>query len=93
MSLSAVRREVYFHGRVQGVGFRQTTYDLARQFRIAGFVQNLPDGRVLLTAEGEPDELDRFVADIVAAMGRRVAGYDTDESPARGNFHDFTIQY
>ena len=49
--------------------------------------------RVLLTAEGEPEELDRFVAGIVAAMGRRVAGYDTDETPARGNFHDFTIQY
>jgi acylphosphatase len=93
MSQSAVRREVYFHGRVQGVGFRQTTYELARQFRVVGFVQNLPDGRVLLTIEGEPDELDRFVAGTIAAMGRRVAGYDTDEFPARGNFHDFTIQY
>ena len=48
-----VRRRVYFSGRVQGVGFRFTCQSLARGFEVAGYVRNLPDGRVELVAEGE----------------------------------------
>ena len=36
------RREVYYFGRVQGVGFRYTARSLARRFEVAGFVRNLP---------------------------------------------------
>ena len=41
---------VYFSGRVQGVGFRFTTLQVAKEFEVAGFVSNLPDGRVRLEA-------------------------------------------
>ena len=37
---------IFFSGRVQGVGFRYATAQVARQFEVAGFVANLPDGRV-----------------------------------------------
>ena len=46
------QREVYYQGRVQGVGFRYAVRSLARRFAVDGFVRNLSDGRVELVAEG-----------------------------------------
>ncbi|MBL8829940.1 MAG: acylphosphatase, partial [Planctomycetaceae bacterium] len=51
-ALSAIRRRVLFHGRVQGVGFRVTTRSIAQRFAVTGWVRNLPDGSVELLAEG-----------------------------------------
>lgn len=39
-------------GRVQGVWFRQRTKELADRFGLAGWVRNLPDGRVEGFAQG-----------------------------------------
>ena len=50
----------YFTGRVQGVGFRYAALQVAREFEVSGFVSNLPDGRVVLEAEGVPDQVDAF---------------------------------
>ena len=41
-----IARRIVFSGRVQGVGFRQTTRSLASGFPVGGFVRNLPDGDV-----------------------------------------------
>ena len=43
---------VWFSGRVQGVGFRFTALQVAREFEVAGYVENLYDGRVCIEAEG-----------------------------------------
>src|SRR5215470_10194518 len=40
--------ERFFSGRVQGVGFRYQTLQLAKGFEVSGWVMNLPDGRVQL---------------------------------------------
>ncbi|HXQ81723.1 MAG TPA: acylphosphatase [Opitutaceae bacterium] len=60
-----------FTGRVQGVGFRYTALQVAREFEVAGFVSNLPDGRVLLEAEGRPEDVEAFIA----ALHERMQGY------------------
>src|SRR2546426_1082957 len=57
------RRELHYRGHVQGVGFLYTVRDIARRYEVAGFVRNLPDGRVHLIAEGTADELDALLAD------------------------------
>ena len=43
---------VYFSGHVQGVGFRYSTLAVSHEFEVAGYVCNLPDGRVQVEAEG-----------------------------------------
>jgi acylphosphatase len=62
---------VHFSGRVQGVGFRYAALQVAREFEVAGFVQNLPDGRVLLEVEGAPAEVEKYVI----AVEERMHGY------------------
>lgn len=60
--------DVWFGGRVQGVGFRWHTLKVAREFDVAGTVRNLADGRVHLHAEGEEGEVRAFVAAVEDEM-------------------------
>ena len=59
-------------GRVQGVGFRYFTQDVAAQYNVNGWVKNLPDGRVEFVAEGPKGMLNDFVKTINRGP---VAGY------------------
>jgi acylphosphatase len=61
-------RRVHYSGRVQGVGFRFTAHRVSRGFDVAGYIRNLPDGRVELMAEGNPAELDAFLQAVRDAM-------------------------
>jgi acylphosphatase len=45
-------------GRVQGVGFRYFVRQQALALRLAGWVRNLPDGRVEAFVEGSSSEID-----------------------------------
>lgn len=70
--MSEVHHEsVYFSGHVQGVGFRYTVLQVAREYEVAGFVSNLADGRVHLEAEGGEAELGQFIQ----AVEDRMHGY------------------
>lgn len=89
---SVERREVYFSGRVQGVGFRYTTRDIAGRHAVTGFVQNLADGRVLLVAEGVRAELDRLVAAVNAEMARHITAVDSQRRTPSGEFANFEIR-
>lgn len=48
-------------GRVQGVFFRAATRREAERLGLTGWVRNLPDGAVELTAEGEAGAVDRLI--------------------------------
>jgi len=80
------RYTVHFAGHVQGVGFRYTTINIARHYQIAGYVQNLPDGKVLVVAEGLTKELDNFIDSILEAMQYHISQHTTDKTPATGEF-------
>jgi acylphosphatase len=49
-------------GRVQGVGYRAFAARTARGLGLSGGASNLPDGRVLVVAEGAAHALDRLEA-------------------------------
>ena len=56
--------QMFYEGRVQGVGFRYCVRQLACGYEVTGWVKNLPDGRVELQASGEAQELERFLESI-----------------------------
>jgi acylphosphatase len=87
------RREVYYRGRVQGVGFRYTVRRIASRLAVSGYVKNLPDGRVLLVAEGQPDELDRLLAAVRLELGRYTSDVGESVGPASGQFDGFDIRF
>lgn len=59
-----IARQVFYEGRVQGVGFRYTVKQIAKGFDVTGSVRNLADGRVELEAAGEESEVQAFLAAI-----------------------------
>jgi acylphosphatase len=56
-----VRAHVFVSGNVQGVFFRQETRSRARSRGLAGWVKNLPDGRVEAVFEGPEETVEQMV--------------------------------
>ena len=48
-------------GLVQGVGFRYFTTRKANELKINGFVKNEGDNKVIIEAEGEKNNLEKFI--------------------------------
>lgn len=86
------RMSVRFEGRVQGVGFRYTTVEVASAYDISGLVRNEMDGTVTVVAEGAESDLVSFLR---ALKETHLARYITAErcawSEATGEFHGFAI--
>ncbi len=87
------RRVVRYSGHVQGVGFRAMTCDVAQRFAVVGFVQNLPDGRVLLNVEGETAELEHFLHAVRTTLDRNIEAADEQSGTATGEWKRFSVQY
>lgn len=87
-----VRKRVLYSGRVQGVGFRYTAQRLAADLPIAGYVRNLPNGQVELVAEGEPSDVDRYLAAVAEQMASYIMTADVVEEPPEG-LRRFRIRY
>ena len=87
------QREVYYSGRVQGVGFRYTVRHLAQRFAVAGYVRNLPDGRVYLVVEGSAEEIAGLLDAIRDAFGVAIHHAEETVNPATGRFASFDIRF
>ncbi len=55
-----ITRKYILTGRVQGVGFRWFTKQLADKYAIKGFVRNQYDGSVLVVAQGSQEMIEPF---------------------------------
>jgi acylphosphatase len=88
------RVHVFYNGRVQGVGFRITTEEIARALGVLGWVRNLRDGRVEVVAEAEEDVLQQFLDTLrTGSMKNFIQQADISWSDASETFDDFEIRY
>ena len=82
---------VFFNGRVQGVGFRYHTLQIAKEFEVSGYVRNLADGRVQLEAEGTEAEVQAFVNEICDRLSMFIRKTERTENWREPVFRGFTI--
>jgi acylphosphatase len=92
MSTHVSHREVWYTGRVQGVGFRAQALQVARGYDVTGFVQNLPDGRVYLHVEGAGQEVEAYTLQLAKAMDGHIRSTEVREFSGLRIASDFTIR-
>ena len=83
---------VFFIGRVQGVGFRYTALQVCREFEVSGYVANLPDGRVQLEVEGEKAVVDAFLTALQERMHGYIRKLERNGGLRPAQFHGFTLR-
>jgi acylphosphatase len=80
-----IRRRVVAQGRVQGVGFRYSVIERARQRGLAGWVSNRNDGSLEAVFEGDATAVEallRFMSD--GPRGAVVERVDVSEEEPAG---------
>jgi len=83
---------IKIHGRVQGVFFRHSAKQKAKELGIKGFAQNEPDDTVYIEAEGEEINLKQFLD--WCRRGPTFARVEKVESEFKSelqNFNEFVI--
>jgi acylphosphatase len=82
--------KIIVKGKVQGVNYRYNAQAMAHKLNLTGFVRNTHDGDVLAHAEGEEENVHKFIewcntgprlAEVseVKAEEQKVMGYQTFE--------------
>lgn len=59
-----IRVILYISGNVQHANYRSKIVSIAEKYNVKGNVQNLSDGNVKIIAEGEENDIERFIQDI-----------------------------
>lgn len=84
-------RMVYYSGTVQGVGFRATTAETARDYPVTGWVKNLDDGRVQLLVEGPSDAIDDFLKAVRTHWKDNISKEEKKDQEVSGKFKSFEV--
>lgn len=82
---------LYFTGKVQGVWFRRTARNYAKDIGLKGWVKNLEDGRVEMMAEGPVNQLDLLLAQL--DLDFEITHTEKEVSEVTEAFKDFSIAY
>lgn len=93
MSDQIYREETHFSGRVQGVGFRYATLQVAKEFDVTGEVKNLSDGRVRLVAEGRESEVKAFRAEVEERLSPFIRETDVKKETCAPSYRGFEITH
>lgn len=85
-------RRVVFSGRVQGVGFRVTTREIARKFPVIGYVRNQSDGTVEVVVAGVEDDVREFIAAVTRRFEGHISSVTETSSVINQEYDSFEIE-
>ena len=88
-----VRKHYFFHGRVQGVGFRFTTYQKATELGLTGWVKNLYNGDVEAIFQGEEELIQDLVRYMQNIRYIRIERMKIENLPVLDNETSFQMKY
>lgn len=91
--MTSKRVRVSYSGRVQGVGFRYRTRELAMEYAVSGWVRNLPDGRVEVEVEGTVAEVDSFLSSLSSMLSCFISSEAVEQVPLLSERAGFKIRY
>jgi acylphosphatase len=87
------RAHVYVSGQVQGVFFRDSARERAGQLGLAGWVRNLPDGRVEALFEGPSEKVREMVRWCEEGPSHAaVENVETEFEASRGELRGFEVR-
>lgn len=88
------RYHVYINGRVQQVGFRWYARRIAEETGVCGWVKNLDNGSVEITAEGKESDLEDFLQKLRNGyLGKNISEIHKSDQPYTGEFSSFSIAF
>lgn len=87
------RVKIKVFGDVQGVFFRYSAKEKARQWGLKGWVKNVENGTVEIVAEGKEENLKKFIDwCYVGPPLARVEKTEIEWGEASGEFNNFIIR-
>ena len=91
--MSQTAKHIIFKGRVQGIGFRFTSLNIANRYHLTGLVRNLLDGTVEMIAQGEPDDVIKCIRGIEKAFEGYITETNVTEISVNARYKDFKITF
>ena len=84
---------IRIYGRVQRIGYRFHSMQVAYKYDVKGLVRNMTDGSIYIEAEGEDRNMDMFVEWCKKGpMGARIDNIVTEEGEMK-NYSSFDIDH
>ena len=86
--------EAIISGRVQGVTFRSFVKKKADSLWLKGEVENIPDFKVRVIAQGSEEKLEKFIENLwKGPFDSKVSNVEVFWRDPSGEFKDFKIKY
>ena len=80
-------------GKVQHVGFRYTAMYLAKTLGLTGWVRNLPDGSVLLEAQGRTADLRKLLIRLKSQAHIHIESFTIETLPLLSGERIFSVKH
>ena len=86
------RVQIMYSGNVQGVGFRWKVSQIAKSYKLTGYVQNLSNGKVELLLEGEESEVQEMSQDVANQLKDYWTSFEREDKPGSSHYPIFSIK-